>query len=120
MLAMPQRDITAEAVAERLQDSPDVQDGISKAVSRAGFLQRQKAGERGRNRTYNLVIKSHLLCQLSYAPFVLIDLQEGKKAVVKNLSPATFIGYQKLLRSAALRIVQRAMSLKVGFDSNAP
>jgi hypothetical protein len=25
-------------------------------------------GERGRNRTYNLVIKSHLLCQLSYAP----------------------------------------------------
>src|SRR4029079_16517215 len=27
------------------------------------------AGERGRNRTYNLVIKSHLLCQLSYAPF---------------------------------------------------
>ena len=26
------------------------------------------AGERGRNRTYNLVIKSHLLCQLSYAP----------------------------------------------------
>ncbi len=27
-----------------------------------------KSGERGRNRTYNLVIKSHLLCQLSYAP----------------------------------------------------
>jgi hypothetical protein len=27
-------------------------------------------GERGRNRTYNLVIKSHLLCQLSYAPQV--------------------------------------------------
>ncbi len=26
------------------------------------------SGERGRNRTYNLVIKSHLLCQLSYAP----------------------------------------------------
>ena len=26
------------------------------------------AGERGRNRTFNLVIKSHLLCQLSYAP----------------------------------------------------
>src|ERR1035438_7760105 len=26
------------------------------------------AGERGRNRTYNLLIKSQLLCQLSYAP----------------------------------------------------
>jgi hypothetical protein len=27
-------------------------------------------GERGRNRTFNLLIKSQLLCQLSYAPFV--------------------------------------------------
>jgi hypothetical protein len=27
-----------------------------------------KDGERGRNRTYNLLIKSQLLCQLSYAP----------------------------------------------------
>src|SRR5271170_4232990 len=26
------------------------------------------AGERGRNRTFNLLIKSQLLCQLSYAP----------------------------------------------------
>ena len=31
-------------------------------------MQRDLSGERGRNRTYNLVIKSHLLCQLSYAP----------------------------------------------------
>jgi hypothetical protein len=30
----------------------------------------RKAGERGRNRTYNLLIKSQLLCQLSYAPTV--------------------------------------------------
>jgi hypothetical protein len=29
---------------------------------------RLKSGERGRNRTYNLLIKSQLLCQLSYAP----------------------------------------------------
>src|SRR5258707_14733010 len=29
----------------------------------------EKVGERGRNRTYNLLIKSQLLCQLSYAPF---------------------------------------------------
>jgi hypothetical protein len=28
----------------------------------------RKAGERGRNRTFNLLIKSQLLCQLSYAP----------------------------------------------------
>jgi integrase len=31
---------------------------------------REKVGERGRNRTYNLLIKSQLLCQLSYAPGV--------------------------------------------------
>ena len=29
---------------------------------------RGEGGERGRNRTYNLLIKSQLLCQLSYAP----------------------------------------------------
>jgi hypothetical protein len=29
-----------------------------------------KDGERGRNRTSNLLIKSQLLCQLSYAPAV--------------------------------------------------
>jgi hypothetical protein len=29
-----------------------------------------KDGERGRNRTFNLLIKSQLLCQLSYAPTV--------------------------------------------------
>jgi hypothetical protein len=28
----------------------------------------EKSGERGRNRTSNLLIKSQLLCQLSYAP----------------------------------------------------
>ena len=33
-------------------------------------------GERGRNRTFNLLIKSQLLCQLSYAPF-LVGVMEG-------------------------------------------
>jgi hypothetical protein len=28
----------------------------------------ENIGERGRNRTFNLLIKSQLLCQLSYAP----------------------------------------------------
>jgi hypothetical protein len=31
-------------------------------------LARNRAGERAGNRTPNLVVKSHLLCQLSYAP----------------------------------------------------
>ena len=34
-------------------------------------------GERGRNRTYNLLIKSQLLCQLSYAPFA-----DGKRKML--------------------------------------
>jgi hypothetical protein len=38
-----------------------------------------KDGERGRNRTSNLLIKSQLLCQLSYAP------------AVKNLSVGQFV-----------------------------
>ena len=29
---------------------------------------KEGVGERGRNRTFNLLIKSQLLCQLSYAP----------------------------------------------------
>ena len=33
------------------------------------FVSLLESGERGRNRTFNLVIKSHLLCQLSYAPY---------------------------------------------------
>jgi hypothetical protein len=37
-----------------------------------------KVGERGRNRTFNLLIKSQLLCQLSYAPFN--DLQLVREA----------------------------------------
>jgi hypothetical protein len=31
-------------------------------------VENKRFGERGRNRTYNLLIKSQLLCQLSYAP----------------------------------------------------
>ena len=34
-------------------------------------------GERGRNRTFNLLIKSQLLCQLSYAPFSGISCGKG-------------------------------------------
>ena len=47
----------------------DEQEGSSQLVLPRFFVERfGLSGERGRNRTYNLVIKSHLLCQLSYAP----------------------------------------------------
>jgi hypothetical protein len=35
---------------------------------RQGATKSVLSGERGRNRTFNLLIKSQLLCQLSYAP----------------------------------------------------
>ena len=37
-------------------------------------MARVRSGERGRNRTYNLLIKSQLLCQLSYAPRIYLVL----------------------------------------------
>src|SRR4029077_3050474 len=37
------------------------------------------SGERGRNRTYNLLIKSQLLCQLSYAPGPWVTSRWGKR-----------------------------------------
>jgi hypothetical protein len=52
-------------------------DGLAVGLVPKGTKSRQTAlkslncmvdGERGRNRTYNLLIKSQLLCQLSYAP----------------------------------------------------
>jgi hypothetical protein len=39
-------------------------------------LQNHRIGERGRNRTFNLLIKSQLLCQLSYAPVTLGKMKQ--------------------------------------------
>ena len=44
----------------------------------------RKDGERGRNRTYNLLIKSQLLCQLSYAPKPLFSVNYGRCHFVKS------------------------------------
>ena len=41
-------------------------------------------GERGRNRTYNLLIKSQLLCQLSYAPKPLFSVNYDRCHFVKS------------------------------------
>jgi hypothetical protein len=40
----------------------------AKVVKHSQVAGKKRVGERGRNRTYNLLIKSQLLCQLSYAP----------------------------------------------------
>src|SRR5579884_57951 len=43
------------------------------------------SGERGRNRTYNLVIKSHLLCQLSYAPVPFVGWKSRREPVRRRI-----------------------------------
>ena len=59
-------------------------------------------GERGRNRTYNLVIKSHLLCQLSYAPSGVGWLDRG--CVAEDDSP------RRLARSASMSVARTRLS----------
>jgi hypothetical protein len=44
------------------------------------------SGERGRNRTFNLLIKSQLLCQLSYAPTVGIGGRTQTKIIPFTLA----------------------------------
>ena len=41
-------------------------------------------GERGRNRTFNLLIKSQLLCQLSYAPVCEETIQKGNPIIANT------------------------------------
>ena len=43
------------------------------------FQEFAELGERGRNRTYNLLIKSQLLCQLSYAPGRFVAVAEKRR-----------------------------------------
>jgi hypothetical protein len=49
-----------------------------------------KFGERGWNRTTNLLIKSQLLCQLSYAPFALKSIKEGQSQEAASVPQANF------------------------------
>ncbi len=58
----------------------------------------KRFGERGRNRTYNLLIKSQLLCQLSYAPVSGFEFQPR--------GPADLVaGCGRLLHAAAGRML---------------
>ncbi len=61
--------------------------GKNEKPATAGFFYWNLFGERGRNRTYNLLIKSQLLCQLSYASTSLGDNSEfniGRRAAASS------------------------------------
>ena len=52
-----------------------------------GRGRKDTVGERGRNRTFNLLIKSQLLCQLSYAPtrnFLAKNGSCGQKSITQR------------------------------------
>src|SRR6202050_920613 len=81
-MAKKKADSFPPTLTETEQDLlPHIQDGYQLETDSLGgnpVLRRLKDneekywqnGERGRNRTFNLLIKSQLLCQLSYAPTV--------------------------------------------------
>src|SRR5882724_11797087 len=50
-----------------------------------------KDGERGRNRTYNLLIKSQLLCQLSYAPVSGLSFSPGDPPIFSRVAGDRFM-----------------------------
>jgi hypothetical protein len=65
-----------------------------------------ESGERGRNRTYNLLIKSQLLCQLSYAPFW--GMAIGFKTLAGESQQPTCLLYQTSI--VAISTVERCPS----------
>lgn len=60
----------------------------------------EEDGERGRNRTFNLLIKSQLLCQLSYAP--LLRDEKMLDAAAALIFDARLVG----LAAVALRLLE--------------
>ena len=51
----------------------------------------EKSGERGRNRTFNLLIKSQLLCQLSYAPVSGLSFSPGDPLILSRVAGDRFM-----------------------------
>ena len=54
-----------------------------RATLHESHITTEESGERGRNRTSNLLIKSQLLCQLSYAPTFERE-QYGEKLIIAS------------------------------------
>jgi hypothetical protein len=71
----------------------------------------EKNGERGRNRTFNLLIKSQLLCQLSYAPTVGISGKAQTKIIAFNFH---LRGKRDARRSACMLIFKHISNIRPG------
>ena len=73
-------------------DTPEYTPDYYRPFSKSFIL----SGERGRNRTFNLLIKSQLLCQLSYAPFAINNLAEEYQSLTPYATTAAFDEHSKL------------------------
>src|SRR5579862_6032877 len=78
---------------------------VSANFGESNFL----VGERGRNRTFNLLIKSQLLCQLSYAPERLGSTDEPSFRVY-HFPPLFFAGVARYFFDAASSFSGTALS----------
>ncbi|MCU1254841.1 MAG: hypothetical protein JWM83_1140 [Candidatus Angelobacter sp.] len=67
----------------------------------------ERFGERGRNRTFNLLIKSQLLCQLSYAPFV-------RESSMRDVTGSSISVTQGFYRKPKLADSQKLNNLFIG------
>src|SRR5271165_6536865 len=86
-----------------------------------------KVGERGRNRTFNLLIKSQLLCQLSYAPVCGESLQKGSTIItfekpmmkVQSLSRSTCEARSSTIRFAPVGRPRQQVAALASFAARA-
>jgi hypothetical protein len=83
-------------------------------------IERGKCGERGRNRTFNLLIKSQLLCQLSYAPTVGIWLVGRTEIIASDrlFSPSDALIHLEDLISIILRYTHDSTGFLGGINDS--
>jgi hypothetical protein len=73
-----------------------------------------KSGERGRNRTYNLLIKSQLLCQLSYAPGNGPRIRPAAESSRGGASPFLILSKVRRLHNSPSRVPACSIASEVG------
>jgi hypothetical protein len=74
-------------------------------------------GERGRNRTFNLLIKSQLLCQLSYAPTADSKVGTNFDCTIRFATACAQVGLRFAVSSGAALISERGIGAALLTDS---
>src|SRR5450755_2249776 len=80
-----------------------IEDAVLDALSRLE-VHAGGSGERGRNRTFNLLIKSQLLCQLSYAPACVGTIGRQNNYSIQNAAYGTRASRESARKSRLIAI----------------